>query len=119
MNNILIIEDDLDISEVISEMLELHDYKTEIANDGEEGLKLAKTKQPNLIISDVSMPKMNGYEMLEALRGDAIMIPCIFLSAKAQKEDVLKGKASKAEYYLTKPFTMKDLLNTVKKVLDK
>jgi len=119
MKSILIIEDEPDILEVIAEILDLHGYETETASNGKKGLDLAKAKQYDLIISDIAMPKMSGFEMLKALRADAIMTPCIFLSAHAQKEDILIGKASNAEHYLTKPFTMVELLKAVTKVFNK
>lgn len=120
MKKILIVEDNEDILETTAELLELKGYEVSTAINGLKGLEQAKIKLPNLIISDVTMPKMDGFEMLEALRSDAstAMIPVIFLTAKAQKTDVLRGAASGADRYLTKPFTMAELLKAVREILE-
>ncbi|MEM6316630.1 MAG: response regulator [Bacteroidota bacterium] len=119
MKKILIVEDNPAILEVIEEMLDLHGYDIHTAQNGSDGLQLAKSLLPHLIISDVTMPKMDGYSMLEALRADATtaLIPFIFLTANAQKQDVLQGAISGADRYLTKPFTAQSLLKSVQEVL--
>lgn len=120
MKKILIVEDSKDILETTSELLELKGYQVATALNGLKGLELAKSILPDLIISDIMMPKMDGYELLQALRTDAktAMIPFIFLTAKAQKTDILRGAVSGADRYLTKPFTMAELLKTVKEIMD-
>lgn len=120
MNRILIVEDNKDILETTAEILELKGYAIKTAINGLEGLKLAKQSPPDLIVSDIMMPKMDGYQMLESLRLDAktAKIPFIFLTAKTQKTDVLRGAISGADRYLTKPFTMAELLKTVKEIID-
>ena len=120
MKKILIIEDNLDILETTAEILELKGYKVLVAKNGIKGLELAITKRPNLIISDIMMPKMDGYEVLNKLRLDAktAMIPFMFLTAKVQKRDMLQETVYKAERYLTKPFTMAELLKAVKETIE-
>ena len=120
MKKILIVEDSEDILETTSELLELKGYQIATALNGLKGLELAKSILPDLIISDIMMPKMDGFEMLQALRTDAktAMIPFIFLTAKAQKSDILRGAVSGADRYLTKPFTIAKLLKTVKEIMD-
>lgn len=120
MKKILIVEDSEDILETTSEMLELKGYAVKTAVNGLKGLESAKQSVPDLIISDIMMPKMDGYELLEALRSDAktAMIPFIFLTAKAQKTDILRGAVSGADRYLTKPFTMLELIKTVEEIMD-
>lgn len=120
MKKILIVEDSEDILETTSEILELKGYAVKTAINGLKGLESAKKSPPDLIISDIMMPKMDGYEMLEALRSDAktAMIPFIFLTARAQKTDILRGAVSGADRYLTKPFTMAELLKTIKEIMD-
>lgn len=120
MKKILLVEDNEEILEATAEILELKGYEVATAENGERGLELAKSNPPDLIISDIMMPRMDGYDMLDALRSEAstAMIPFIFLTAKAQKTDILRGAASGADRYLTKPFSMADLLKNVQEVLD-
>ncbi len=117
---ILVVEDDVDILETTTELLELKGYTVVAAKNGQIGLESAKNERPDLIISDVTMPKMNGFELLNALRANAktAMIPFVFLTAKAQKGDKLLGASSGADRYLTKPFTMVDLLRNIKEILE-
>lgn len=120
MKKILVVEDNQDILETTTELLELKGYEVTAAENGLKGLALAKKHRPHLIISDITMPKMDGFEMLKAIRSDAktALIPFIFLTAKAQKTDILQGAVSGADQYLTKPFTMADLLKSVSEILD-
>jgi len=120
MRKIVLVEDNEDLLESTAEILALKGYAVQIANNGKKGLALAKSSQPDLIISDIMMPKMDGYEMLEALRADATtaMIPFIFLTAKAQKTDILRGAVSGADRYLTKPFTLEELVKNVTEIMD-
>lgn len=118
---IAVIEDNLDMRENISELLELSNYDVVSAADGKEGVELVKKELPDLIICDVMMPGLDGYSVLYMLGQDPNTrnIPFLFLSAKAEKEDFRKGMNLGADDYLTKPFTEMDLLNTVEKRLQK
>jgi len=115
MKKILLIEDNDDLLETTSEILELKGYKVATASDGQKGLKLALSNTPHLIICDIMMPNMDGYAVLKALRSHSktAMIPFIFLTAKAQKIDRMVGAAAGADRYLTKPFTTEKLLKIV------
>ena len=112
---ILIIEDNLDIRENICEILELANYRVDTANNGKDGVHKAKTLIPDLIVCDIMMPIMDGYDVLYLLSKNekTSNIPFIFLTAKAEKSDFRKGMNLGADDYLTKPFDEIDLLNAV------
>ena len=121
MKKILVIEDDANIRESLVELLEMKSYTLLSADNGTDGLKLAQEQIPDLILCDVMMPGMNGYEVVEAIRKDSRLakLPFIFLSAKAMDSDVEYGKNLGANSYLTKPFRAQDLFSVVDDLLDK
>ncbi len=122
---ILLVEDDDPMRRGIHELLEVTDlgYETTVlsAENGEAGLKVIVTAVPDLIISDVMMPKMNGYEFLDRVRANPQWenIPFIFVTAKGEREDKRKGKLSAADLYITKPFVISQLLELVQTQLDR
>lgn len=109
---ILIIEDEKNISEIVAKYLEKEGYTTLIANDGIEGLALFRDSNPDLVISDVMMPTIDGFEVLREIRliSDA---PVIMLTAKQEEVDRLKGFENGADDYVTKPFSPKELVRRV------
>jgi DNA-binding response OmpR family regulator len=115
MSKILIIEDNQDIRENIEELLSLHDYDTSVANNGETGIEKALSEHPQLILCDVTMPKKNGFEVLEILRKnpDTSQTPFVFITSKAQEKDIVKGRLSGADAYITKPFQSEELLGVI------
>ncbi|MCC7430175.1 response regulator [bacterium] len=116
MAKILVIDDDKMIRSVTSEILSIKGYEVETASKGQEGIGLAKNILPDLIICDISMPEMNGFEVLSELRKDYSTrnIPFIFLTGVLiQKHDVRKGMDLGADDYLTKPFKIIDLIAAV------
>jgi anti-anti-sigma factor len=115
MTTILAIEDDTKIRENIQEILELEGFDVLIAENGRIGVQLAQEHHPDLIICDVMMPEINGYDVLISLRQDptTLKIPFIFLSANATKTDFRKGMSLGADDYLTKPFTPSELLEAI------
>lgn len=121
MAKILIVEDSTAIREDISFILKMEAYDVIEAEDGLKGIELAKKELPDLIISDISMPHMDGYEFIERLKEDfdTQFIPFIFLTAKVGKEDIRSGMNIGADDYITKPFLADDILNTVKARLNK
>jgi len=120
MKKILVIEDDANIRESLVELLEMKSFELISAENGTEGLKLAQDNLPDLIVCDVMMPGMNGYEVVEAIRKDSRMknLPFIFLSAKAMEADIDYGKKLGANSYLTKPFRAQDLFSVVDELLN-
>lgn len=118
---ILIIEDDFMIREVILTMLECEEFEVMEAEDGTEGIELAKEDLPDLILCDIMMPQMSGYDVLKELaeQEKTATIPFIFISAKSQKTDVRMGMDLGADDYITKPFTRDELISAVKTRLKK
>jgi two-component system sensor histidine kinase/response regulator len=112
---ILVIEDDNNIRESISELLETKNHTTKLAHNGHEGVILASCERPDLIICDVMMPGIDGYEVLTRIRQieDLISTPFIFLTAKIQKEDLREGMNLGADDYLTKPFRAEELFKAI------
>ncbi len=115
MKKILLIEDNPDMRENTAEILELADYEVITAENGKEGVKLAKENNPDLIICDIMMPELDGYGVLNVLSKlpATNAIPFVFLSAKAERSDFRKGMDMGADDYLTKPFDDTELLNAV------
>lgn len=116
MYKILVVEDTLAVREEIYDILLLEGYNVFQAKNGLEGYKMAVQENPHLIISDILMPELNGFEMFEKLQKDLKTrhIPLIFLSAKGEKEDVIFGMKLGADDYLTKPIKVNDLVNAAK-----
>ncbi|HEY0031286.1 MAG TPA: response regulator [Bacteroidia bacterium] len=114
-NTILLIEDNADMRENINRLLELSGYRILIANNGKEGIELARKHKPDLILCDIVMPDLDGYGVLHALENipEMIGIPFIFLTAKMETEDFRRGMDLGADDYLTKPFSGDDLLKMV------
>lgn len=108
---ILIVEDEEAIRDSLVALLELHNYQTLVSINGAQGLELAKQHIPDLIISDVIMPQMSGFELLSELRNntETELIPIIMLTAKADLESKLQGLELGADDYITKPFEFKEL----------
>lgn len=115
MAKILVIEDTQDLREGIVQALNCLNYETVAAENGKAGIQMAKMHFPDLIICDIMMPEMNGYQVYNILRQDPelMVIPFIFLSAKADRSDIRKGMNLGADDYLSKPFTMAELEETI------
>ncbi|MEZ4375254.1 MAG: response regulator transcription factor [Polyangiaceae bacterium] len=114
---ILVVEDDPSISMGLSMNLEAEGYSVAVAEDGEQGLKLAREFKPDLLVLDVMLPRLNGFEVLRTLRGEGVAVPIIMLSARGAEMDKVMGLELGAEDYITKPFGLAELLARVKAVL--
>ena len=116
---ILIVDDEKDIVEPIQFRLEVEGFECLVANDGEEALLKAKRENPDLILLDIMLPKINGYKISRLLKFDESYkhIPIIMLTARAQKNDIELGEKTGADEYVTKPFEMDELVGLVKKYL--
>ena len=108
--NILIIEDDLRIAQNISKGLQEKGYTTEVAYDGKIGLKLALGNDFDLILLDLNLPGLNGYEVCEEVRKKKSSTPIIMLTALGETEDKIEGFEKGADDYLVKPFDFRELL---------
>ena len=115
---VLIVDDEKDIVETIKFVLEAQGYECFCAYDGEEGLKKAKDKIPDLMVLDVMMPNINGFKISRLLKFDAKYknIPIIMLTARSQKEDKIIGEETGADIYMTKPFEIEELVSNVKQL---
>ncbi len=121
MKTILIIEDTPDVREEICDILQMEGFNTYSAINGLEGLELAKQKLPDLVVTDILMPVMDGYQFFKELKKSPVTenIPVIFLSAKAAPGDIRYGMNLGADDYLTKPLSPEDLIISINNKLQK
>ena len=121
MNKVLIIEDEKNIRETIKEILDLNDYKTDTAENGLIGVAKTIQFKPDLIICDIMMPEMDGFETLRNIRSinGISTTPFIFLTAKTEKVDLREGMNSGADDFLNKPFNTKELLEVIELRINK
>ncbi len=116
---ILVCDDDPVILRLLQVNLELEGFDVLLGHNGEEAVRIAASERPDLIILDIMMPRMDGYQACERLKAMDVTkdIPVVFLSAKAQQSDIEKGKASGVADYLIKPFDPNDLLDVLGRLL--
>jgi two-component system alkaline phosphatase synthesis response regulator PhoP len=116
---ILIADDEEDVVTTLQFTLEKEGYHCLTAYDGKEALDKAKRENPDLILLDIMMPKMNGYEVARLLKFDERYkhIPIVMLTARTQEKDKEVGHETGADMYITKPFEMDDLVSTVHNIL--
>ncbi|OGV50573.1 MAG: hypothetical protein A2X49_12260 [Lentisphaerae bacterium GWF2_52_8] len=112
---VLIIDDEQDVLENVAKILEFNDYSVLGAENGHDGIRMAREEKPNLILCDITMPGCDGYEVLNELRKDRATddIPFIFLSAKADRPSVRRGMTLGADDYISKPFQDTELLDAI------
>ncbi len=116
-NRILLVEDDQNFGDVLKSYLEMHDYDVTLATDGELGLEQFQKGNFDLCITDVMMPRKDGFSLAKEIRAIDASMPVIFLTAKTLKEDVLEGFKLGGDDYITKPFNSEELLLRIKAVL--
>lgn len=114
---ILLCEDDPNLGSLLSEFLTVKGYETTHAKDGGEGLKQFRRSTFDFLILDVMMPVMDGFSLAEEVRKTNKHVPILFLTAKSMKEDTLKGFKVGGDDYMTKPFSMDELLVRVQAIL--
>ncbi|MCF8262821.1 MAG: response regulator transcription factor [Melioribacteraceae bacterium] len=117
MKKILLVEDDLNLGSLLSEFLSAKDYEVEHRINGEEGLKTFQKSNFDLLILDIMMPKKDGFTLAQEIRANNKSIPILFLSAKTMTEDRIKGLKIGADDYITKPFSMEELLLRISAIL--
>lgn len=115
--NILIVDDEKDLVNALSAILNQHHYTVDCAYNGEDGLEYALSGIYDVIVLDVMMPKMNGFEMLKSLRAKKIETPVLMLTAKSDVNDKIDGLNIGADDYITKPFDTQELLARIKALL--
>lgn len=119
LQKILIVDDEPNILLSLEFLLKKNGYQVYIARNGEEALHIAEEQQPELIILDIMMPKVDGYEVCERVKSQDIFTTpkVIFLSAKSKETDIEKGYAAGADMYISKPFSTRNLVKSVKEIL--
>lgn len=117
---ILVVDDSRTQVELLKYLLELQEYQVFVASNGQEALEFARKQPPSLVISDVVMPVMDGYEMCALIKSDPVLgyIPVILLTQLAEPEDIVRGLHAHADYYLTKPYKPEYLLSKVRTLLE-
>lgn len=111
---VLIVEDEKNIVDILSFNLKREGYRTLEAYDGEAGLKLAMEKNPDLVLLDLMLPRMDGFDVCRSLRAAGSAVPVIMLTARESESDKVLGLEIGADDYITKPFSMRELLARVK-----
>ena len=114
---ILVIDDEPDLREIVEEILASAGYQVITAADGQEGVDKAFASNPDLILLDIAMPQMDGFEVLSTLRGrrETATIPVIMLTAKGRTDNILEAERLRAVDFLIKPFKAKEILKAVQK----
>jgi len=121
MTKILIAEDEPDIRDLVAFTLRFAGYEVVTGANGEEAVQLAKKEFPDMILLDVRMPRMTGYEACKQIKADPNLkdVPIVFLSAKGQESEIQNGMEAGAEEYLLKPFAPDQLTERVRSILSK
>lgn len=115
--NILVVEDDPNLGTLLSEYLNAKGYKATLATNGQEGYDLFKEQSFNFLILDVMMPIKDGFTLAKEIRQIDTEVPVLFLTAKSMKEDTLNGFKAGADDYMTKPFSMEELIARMQAIL--
>ncbi|MFO7702541.1 response regulator transcription factor [Psychroflexus maritimus] len=121
MKKILIVDDEPNIIMALEYALKKKSYLVYIARDGDEAIRLADENLPDLVVLDIMMPKVDGYEVLRHLKSESPIkdsIKVVFISAKNKEDDIEQGLSLGADNYLTKPFSIKKLLNEIETQLE-
>lgn len=116
---VLLAEDEASLGMIVKESLETRNFEVYHAQNGEEALEMYNTKQPDVLVLDVMMPKKDGFTLAQEIRQKNKYIPIIFLTAKSQTSDVLEGFQMGGNDYLKKPFSMEELIVRINALLDR
>jgi two-component system alkaline phosphatase synthesis response regulator PhoP len=117
MTKILVVEDNKDLAFGLRNNLEIEGFEVEVAEDGEEGVRVANLVKPDLVILDLMIPKMDGFRVLHALRSNGFEKPVLILTARGEESDKVRGLRLGADDYVTKPFGVLELLARVEALL--
>lgn len=115
--HILLLEDDPNLGTILRDHLLMNDYRVDLCQDGEEGLRTWREGSFDLLLVDIMMPKLDGFSFVESVRENDSQVPIIFLTAKSLKEDKIKGFQVGCDDYVTKPFSIEELLLRIEAVL--
>lgn len=116
---ILLVDDEPNFVKTVEFFLKAKDYQVTVATDGQEALEKVEMFKPDLILLDIMMPKMDGIEVCQKLKSseDTFSIPVLMVTAKSQREDIIKAAQSGANSYIVKPFNLLDLVNKIQEML--
>lgn len=117
MARILVAEDEKDMAHGLRDNLEFEHYEVTVVYDGDAALQAAKSQSPDLILLDIMLPKLDGLEVCRRLRESGLMAPILMLTAKSQEIDIVRGLEAGADDYVTKPFSVRELLARIKAAL--
>ncbi len=117
MSRILIVEDDEAIAQGLRDNFQFEGYETHLASDGETAVRLAREEKPDLIVLDIRLPRMSGYEVCRKLRAGGSTTPILMLTARGEEEDRILGLDLGADDYVTKPFSVRELLARARALL--
>ena len=117
MSKVLIIDDDLELCDLLEEFLISEDFQINVANNGFDGIESVKQNRPDLVVMDVMMPKLNGFDALKQLRASHSALPVIMLTARGDDIDKILGLELGADDYLSKPFNPRELSARIKAIL--
>ncbi|AKH21028.1 response regulator transcription factor [Sedimenticola thiotaurini] len=117
--HILIVDDEKNIAISVDYLLRREGYAVSVAHDGEEGLRLIREERPDLVLLDIMMPRLDGFQVCEAVRQDPALagIRIVMLTAKGRDAEREKGLALGADAYITKPFSTRELVSQIKALL--
>jgi len=117
MSRVLVVEDDRAILRGLVMNLEMEGYRVLSAEDGEAGYALLKTQRPDLVVLDIMLPKMSGFEFCRRARAESIGVPILMLTARGEEADRVRGLDTGADDYVTKPFSVAELMARVRALL--
>ncbi|TGE27663.1 response regulator transcription factor [Hymenobacter metallicola] len=110
MSTVLLIEDEAALGMIVKDSLEVRGFAVQYAADGEQGLRLFRAGPPDIVVADVMMPKLDGFSLAEQIRAENQTVPILFLTARSQTADVVRGFELGGNDYLKKPFSMDELI---------
>ncbi|KAA9327676.1 response regulator transcription factor [Hymenobacter busanensis] len=119
MPTVLLIEDEAALGMIVKDSLEVRGFTVQYAADGEEGLRLFRQHCPDIVVADVMMPKLDGFSLAEQIRRENPVLPILFLTARSQPADVVRGFELGGNDYLKKPFSMDELIVRIKAQLNR
>jgi two-component system OmpR family response regulator len=117
MTKILVVDDEEGMRDLLSDAVRLAGYEAEALADGSAAIAWVRNNQADLIVLDINLPKLSGFEVLENLRAQGVQTPVILLTARAEKSDITHGLRAGADDYLTKPFSLEELILRIRAIL--
>src|SRR5919107_579928 len=117
MARVLIVEDNRNLAHGLRTNLEFEGHEAEVAEDGAAGLELARARRPELVLLDLMLPAPDGFRVLQTMRAEGIDTPVLVLTARGDESDKVRGLRDGADYYVTKPFALRELLARVAALL--